>query len=84
MRRQDVLRIAARAALTLAAFALASCLEKDPDTDSETVEREVRCSFGQDPAGFEYFDGVRTRQLKMKSLITVSTIDAYKAAELVA
>jgi len=41
-------------------------------------------SFGQDPAGFEYFDGVRTRQLKMKSLITVSTIDAYKAAELVA
>jgi DNA-binding transcriptional LysR family regulator len=39
-------------------------------------------SFGHDPDGFEYFDGARSRQIKMRSLITVSTIDAYKAAAL--
>lgn len=38
--------------------------------------------FGQEPDGFEYFDGERSRQVKMKSLITVATIDAYKAAAL--
>ncbi len=37
---------------------------------------------GRDPEGFEYFDGTRSRQIKMKSRITVSTIDAYKAAAL--
>ena len=38
--------------------------------------------FGQETDGFEYFDGERSRQVKMKSLITVATIDAYKAAAL--
>jgi DNA-binding transcriptional LysR family regulator len=38
--------------------------------------------FGQEPDGFEYFDGERSRQVKMKGLITVATIDAYKAASL--
>jgi DNA-binding transcriptional LysR family regulator len=39
-------------------------------------------SFGENPDGFEYFDGERNRQIKMKSVISVSTIDAYKAAAL--
>ncbi len=39
-------------------------------------------SFGGKPDGFEYFDGEQTRQIAMKSVITVSTIDAYKAAAL--
>lgn len=37
---------------------------------------------GQPPEGFEYFDGTRVRQVPMKGVITVSTIDAYKAAAL--
>jgi DNA-binding transcriptional LysR family regulator len=36
--------------------------------------------FGQTPDGFEYFDGEKTRQIKMKGLVTVSSVDAYKAA----
>jgi DNA-binding transcriptional LysR family regulator len=39
-------------------------------------------AFGETPDGFEYFDGERNRQLKMKSVISVATIDAYKAAGL--
>ena len=39
-------------------------------------------NFGQTPDGFEYFDGEKTRQIKMKSVITVSSVDAYKAAGL--
>ncbi len=39
-------------------------------------------SFGSKPDGFEYFDGKQTRQIAMKSVVTVSTIDAYKAAAL--
>jgi len=39
-------------------------------------------SFGGKPDGFEYFDGERNRQIAMKSVITVSTIDGYKAAAL--
>jgi DNA-binding transcriptional LysR family regulator len=39
-------------------------------------------SFGSKPDGFEYFDGERNRQIAMKSVITVSTIDGYKAAAL--
>ena len=39
-------------------------------------------SFGQTPDGFEYFDGEKTRQIKMKSVITVAGVDAYKAAGL--
>lgn len=39
-------------------------------------------AFGEKPDGFEYFDGERNRQLKMKSVISVATIDAYKAAAL--
>jgi DNA-binding transcriptional LysR family regulator len=39
-------------------------------------------TFGDEPDGFEYFDGERTQQVKMKSFITVATIDAYKAASL--
>jgi DNA-binding transcriptional LysR family regulator len=38
--------------------------------------------FGQTPDGFEYFDGEKTRQIKMKSVITVASVDAYKAAGL--
>jgi len=37
---------------------------------------------GGEPDSFEYFDGERTRQVKMKGVITVTTIDAYKAAAL--
>lgn len=37
---------------------------------------------GVEPDGFEVFDGERTRQLPMRSWVTVSTIDAYKAAAL--
>jgi DNA-binding transcriptional LysR family regulator len=39
-------------------------------------------NFGQTPDGFEYFDGEKTRQIKMKSVITVASVDAYKAAGL--
>lgn len=38
--------------------------------------------FAEEPDGFEYFDGQQSRQIKMKGLITVATIDAYKAAAL--
>ncbi len=41
MRRQNVLICGALALL------LGSCLEKDPETESETVERQIRCSFGR-------------------------------------
>lgn len=47
MRRQNVLKPFACCALALF---LGSCLEKDPDTESETVERQIRCSFGQSAA----------------------------------
>ncbi len=46
MRRQNVLKFAAAAVLL--GLLLVSCLEKDPDTDSHTAERQIRCSFGQD------------------------------------
>lgn len=39
-------------------------------------------AFGENHEGFEYFDGERTRQIKMKSAVSVATIDAYKAAAL--
>jgi DNA-binding transcriptional LysR family regulator len=39
-------------------------------------------SFGGKPDEFEYFDGERNRQIAMKGAVTVSTIDAYKAAAL--
>ncbi len=39
-------------------------------------------AFGAKPDGFEYFDGERNRQITMKSVISVATIDAYKAAAL--
>lgn len=37
-------------------------------------------TFGSDEEGFEYFDGQKIQEIKMKSTITVSSIDAYKAA----
>ena len=39
-------------------------------------------AFGEKPEGFEYFDGTRNRLIKMKSILSVATIDAYKAAAL--
>ncbi|MFO0601151.1 MAG: LysR family transcriptional regulator [Myxococcaceae bacterium] len=39
-------------------------------------------SFGQPPDTFDWFDGEKTRQVRMKSLVTVSSIDGYKAAAL--
>jgi DNA-binding transcriptional LysR family regulator len=39
-------------------------------------------SFGGKPDAFEYFDGEKTREIKMKSIITVSSIDSYRAAAL--
>lgn len=39
-------------------------------------------AFGQTPDTFEYFDGEKTRHVRMKSCITVSSVDAYKAAAL--
>lgn len=38
--------------------------------------------FGQAPDGFEYFDGETSQQVRMKSVVTVSAVDAYKAAAL--
>lgn len=37
-------------------------------------------SFGGKPQSFEYLDGEKIKEIKMKSIITVSSIDAYKAA----
>lgn len=37
-------------------------------------------NFGGKPETFEYFDGERIKEVKMKSVITVSNIDAYRAA----
>ena len=39
-------------------------------------------TLGEKPEGFEYFDGERNRHIKMRSTISVATIDAYKAAAL--
>jgi DNA-binding transcriptional LysR family regulator len=39
-------------------------------------------TFGAPANTFDYFDGERVRHVKMKSAITVATIDAYKAAGL--
>lgn len=39
-------------------------------------------NFGQAPDSFDYFDGERTRHVRMHGVITVSSIDAYKAAAL--
>ena len=36
--------------------------------------------FGGRPETFDYFDGEKTREIKMKSIITVSNIDAYRGA----
>ncbi|WP_224367866.1 LysR family transcriptional regulator [Hyalangium versicolor] len=54
------------------------------DLDDLKNHRLVHYStvMGELPDGFEYFDGERSRQIKMKSVITVATIDAYKAAAL--
>lgn len=37
-------------------------------------------SFGGRPETFEYFDGEKNKEIKMKSIITVSNIDSYRAA----
>ena len=37
-------------------------------------------NFGSEEEGFEYFDGQKTHEIKMKSTISVSSIDAYRAA----
>ncbi len=37
-------------------------------------------TFGSKPEGFEYFDGEKNKEIKMKSIITVASVDAYKAA----
>ncbi len=37
-------------------------------------------SFGGKPENFEFFDGDKIREIKMKSIITVSNIDSYRAA----
>lgn len=37
-------------------------------------------SFGGEPETFEYVDGQKTHQVKMKSIISVSNIEAYRAA----
>ncbi len=37
-------------------------------------------TLGSPPEGFEYSDGEKYREVKMTSLITVNTIDSYKAA----
>lgn len=39
-------------------------------------------TFGQPPDAFEYFDGEKSRYVRMKGVVTVSSIDAYKAAAL--
>jgi DNA-binding transcriptional LysR family regulator len=57
---------------------------KPKDLDDLKNHRLVNyvTAFGEKPEGFEYFDGERNRQVKMKSAISVATIDAYKAAAL--
>ena len=57
---------------------------KPKDLDDLKNHRLVNyvTAFGGKPDGFEYFDGERNRHIKMKSAISVATIDAYKAAAL--
>lgn len=39
-------------------------------------------TFGEPADGFEYFDGTQSRYVRMKGVVTVGSIDAYKAAAL--
>jgi DNA-binding transcriptional LysR family regulator len=53
--------------------------KKIEDLKNHKVIQYVQ-NFGGDPETFDYFEGSKTVQIKMKSLISVSNIEAYKAA----
>lgn len=53
--------------------------QKIEDLKNHKIIQYVQ-NFGGDPETFDYFDGNKTVQVKMKSLISVANIEAYRAA----
>lgn len=53
--------------------------KKIEDLKNHRIVQYVQ-NFGGEPETFEYFDGQKTHHVKMKSIISVSNIEAYRAA----